>query len=105
MIINQSSVGMDSAAINQLIPIFPSGDMNPQAFGNANIGTGAGASTLPASTTGSIPNSGSGAPLTQAATQVSSILGIPPIAFYVLFFGAIAYILLWKVHWHAMVED
>lgn len=105
MIINQkTSAGMDTAQINQLVPIFPASDMNPMAFGTANMGMGAGANTLP-QTSGSPANPLSGMPLAGAANQVETILGIPPIAFYVLLFGAIAYILLWKVHWHAMVED
>lgn len=108
---------LDSALINeQLVPIYPSSVMNPLSTPARNMGAGAGTTTLAGNYMGgsAVKNTASpqtAAPIgtamqsvTNAASSVGSILGIPAVAFWVLVFAVIGYVVLKVVHFHSVVE-
>ena len=113
----------DSAIVDDtLVNIFPVDKVfNPAIPGVASSNAGAGATTLPGSyksgsalmagngqgspLSGTGTGDNTGTPLGAIAGQFEQVLGIPSVAFYILLFGAVAYLVLWKVHFHALVED
>jgi hypothetical protein len=98
----------------QLIPIYSADEFQPASAVMTYVGNGATASTLPFSTgpSGSAQGglggsvqagvSGTGASgAAQGSVNVpGTIAGLPGQIFWVLALGFIAYVVLWKVHFH-----
>lgn len=94
-----------SAAVNdQLVPIYSAASMNPSVIIPNTITQGAGPATIP-----TLTSMNGGAPAAPSTTSPSvgetMVFGVPLTPLLVLVLGAIAYLLLWHIHFRESIAD